>query len=387
MLKPLSIWAYYLNNKSKIIPVVIIITLSVFALITGSTLLNFVNKETNKFIEYYKQYYSLQVGSLSDPDTTKVDLYNEIQSYSQTDKIVTNFYRQKTYVLTPLGETPRFVDFIESSFYKEYSNQMGWEIIEGRMPRENTNEIILSKNILLNKGLSVGDEIGSFVDKDESLYGQFKIVGSLSDKYVSGGFGNLTYMQQFSQQNPDLAQDLILIQPVKGKEYELHQRLVKLVETEPGLVLWTQYNYADFLAQNYSIYNQIKVVITLVVSIVIALSVGLLQIIFFSQRMREFGLLSAIGYGKLYIIKKSNFELFGMTLVAWITGLIFTQLIFNMLNETIMEAKGLDVLTIFDLDTMIYSLPIPLAVVSFSMLTMVWNLLKMDSIQVIEKRL
>jgi ABC-type lipoprotein release transport system permease subunit len=86
MLKPLSVWAYYLNNKSKIIPVVIIITLSVFALITGSTLLNFVNKETNKFIEYYKQYYSLQVGNLSESTGSKTDLYNQIQGYSQSKK-------------------------------------------------------------------------------------------------------------------------------------------------------------------------------------------------------------------------------------------------------------------------------------------------------------
>jgi hypothetical protein len=136
--------------------------------------------------------------------------------------------------LTPLGSTPRFVDFVQTSFYSEYSLQMGWELIEGRMPREDTNEIVLSKNILLNKGLKVGDEIGSFIDKKENLYGRFKIVGTLSDKYVSGGFGNLTYIREFSKQNPDLSQEIILIQPVKGKEYELHQKLVELVEKNQG---------------------------------------------------------------------------------------------------------------------------------------------------------
>ena len=46
-------------------------------------------------------------------------------------------------------------------------------VTEGRLPEENSYELIMHEDMLKNKGLSVGDTFGSAVDEGEQIDGKY----------------------------------------------------------------------------------------------------------------------------------------------------------------------------------------------------------------------
>jgi len=127
-------------------------------------------------------------------------------------------------------------------------------------------------------------------------------------------------------------------------------------------------------------------VINSVLVFVLSLAVGLLNTIYFLQRMNEFGLLAAIGYSRLYLVWRAVRESLGLTITAWIFGLIFSQTIYGLLEHFVLGPKGILIPKVFGWRTISYTLPIPLMVGLFSISTVVWQLLKLDPVAIIERR-
>jgi len=115
-------------------------------------------------------------------------------------------------------------------------------------------------------------------------------------------------------------------------------------------------------------------------------SIALLQIIFFMQRANEFGLLAAIGYSRSFIIIRTITESILNIILGWFLGIIFSEIVYKYLNAKIYEPQGMEGLTILNLNTLLFTIPVPIVVTIFSIGTVLWKLIRMDPVAIIERR-
>jgi putative ABC transport system permease protein/lipoprotein-releasing system permease protein len=114
--------------------------------------------------------------------------------------------------------------------------------------------------------------------------------------------------------------------------------------------------------------------------------VGLLNNLFFRQRMNEFGLLAAVGYSRWGLIMRVAWESLGVTVAAWVIGVGLGVAVLSWFNAIFMLPHGL-LMNIFDWNVLaLHTLPIPLMVFLFGMGTVAWQLLRLDPISIIERR-
>src|SRR5437879_12157085 len=95
--------------------------------------------------------------------------------------------------------------------------------------------------------------------------------------------------------------------PLAGHELQVHQALEQLVAGKPFRLFDWPYIKAkiDSLIQNLDTINRFLI---LLVTIVLSLVVGLLNNLFFKQRMNEFGLIAAIGYARWRLIGQVTWQ-------------------------------------------------------------------------------
>ena len=122
-----------------------------------------------------------------------------------------------------------------------------------------------------------------------------------------------------------------------------------------------------------------------VIAVVAAIALAVLNYIFVSQRQSEFGVLHALGYGRLQLVWRTVRETLFTTGVAWgfsaflfLMGLVYLQC-------GVFEPLGLR-LDFLNLTPWLYTLPIPVAVLAVTTGTTARTLSKLDPVTIIERR-
>jgi ABC-type antimicrobial peptide transport system permease subunit len=177
----------------------------------------------------------------------------------------------------------------------------------------------------------------------------------------------------------------LIVAPHPGQETQVHEALTRLIGDKPFRLFDWPYIKAkiDSLIRNLETINHFLI---LLVTIVLSLVVGLLNNLFFRQRMNEFGLLAAIGYTRWRLIARVALESLGVTLAAWILGIGLGVGVLWWFNQSFMVPHGL-LLNVFNWTVLLWhTLPIPAMVFIFGMGTVGWQLLRLDPISIIERR-
>jgi ABC-type antimicrobial peptide transport system permease subunit len=228
----------------------------------------------------------------------------------------------------------------------------------------------------------VGGKLGNALDELDRLPDTFTVVGIIQGPTRLGVIP-LDYMTEhylFERRY----QGLVVV-PQAGHEQAVHDQLQKLVAGSAfRLFDWTYIkSKIDSLIANLDAINTFLI---LLVTIVLSLVVGLLNNLFFRQRMNEFGLLAAVGYSRWSLILRVALESLGVTLAAWIIGVGLGVAVLSWFNLTFIVPHGL-LMNIFDWNVLaLHTLPIPLMVFAFGMGTVAWQLLRLDPISIIERR-
>ncbi|TMF59450.1 MAG: FtsX-like permease family protein [Chloroflexi bacterium] len=252
----------------------------------------------------------------------------------------------------------------------------------GRLPRQTASEIALSEEVARSKGVGIGGQVGNSFDELDRLPDAFTVVGILEGPARVGliPFDYMTQHYLFERRYEGL-----VVAPLAGHELQVHQALEQLVAGKPFRLFDWPYIKAkiDSLIQNLDTINRFLI---LLVTIVLSLVVGLLNNLFFKQRMNEFGLLAAIGYARWRLIGRVAWESLGVTLAAWVVGLGLGIGILSWFNQSFIVPHGL-LMNVFDWGLLLsHTLPIPLMVFIFGMGTVAWQLLRLDPISIIERR-
>jgi ABC-type antimicrobial peptide transport system permease subunit len=255
-------------------------------------------------------------------------------------------------------------------------------VIAGRLPKSDANEIAISEEIARSRHVWVGGQLGNAIDELDRLPDTFTVVGIIRGPTRLGVIP-LDYMTQhylFERRY----QGLIVV-PQAGHEQAVHDQVQRLIGDSAFRMFDWPYikGKIDSLIANLDTINRFLI---LLVTIVLALVVGLLNNLFFRQRMNEFGLLAAVGYSRWGLIWRVAWESLGVTVAAWVLGVGLGVAVLSWFNMTFMLPHGL-LMNIFDWNVLaLHTLPIPLMVFLFGMGTVAWQLLRLDPISIIERR-
>src|SRR5437588_723547 len=258
----------------------------------------------------------------------------------------------------------------------------GDRVAVGRLPRADANEIAMSEEIARSRQVWIGGKLGNNVDELDRLPDAFTVVGIIRGP-TRIGLIPLDYMTEhylFERRY----QGLVVV-PQTGHEQAVHDQLQALIGDSAFRLFDWSYIKAkiDSLIANLDVINRFLI---LLVTIVLALVVGLLNNLFFRQRMNEFGLLAAVGYSRWGLILRVAWESLGVTLASWLVGVGLGVAVLSWFNISFIVPHGL-LMNVFDWNVLLlHTLPIPLMVFLFGMGTVGWQLLRPDPISIIERR-
>ena len=382
----LSIWTYYLNNKRKVIPVIGILALAILVIastgtLTGSLYQGF--EQENAFYDHYAIVFSNQRSGLSDA------LLEQVEAHPAVAEAVP-MERRTTPRRGLFGNDGTPIFYLSEVDQKPFAERLGWDLVEGRLPESGTNEVAMTENFLRNRGLGVGDRIGEAVDEEDWLAGEWVIVGAFVDTETIGGIANLDYLRERFLAQPDLPAELaerphlLALAPVPGKEAEMEAFLDSL-PSEDVFVIHRSFARRNFEDLTTNI-DTIVWILNVGSIAVLSLSLGLLNVIYFMQRANEFGLLAALGYARRFLVRRTFLEVAVTVAVGWGVGILFSFGIYSLLNALLFVPRGLEALPVLTGRIFMFTVPVPITVMLFSVAIVMWQLWRMDPVAIIERR-
>jgi ABC-type antimicrobial peptide transport system permease subunit len=122
-----------------------------------------------------------------------------------------------------------------------------------------------------------------------------------------------------------------------------------------------------------------------VIGIVAALGLAVLNYVYISQRQSEFGVLHALGYGRLQLVGRVFGETAFVTGIAWGATVLLWLIVMLCLRFLVFAPQGLT-FGLLNFTPWLYTLPIPIAVLAVTTGTTAWTLSRLDAMSVIERR-
>jgi ABC-type lipoprotein release transport system permease subunit len=260
---------------------------------------------------------------------------------------------------------------------------------QGRPLRARTNEILLSEEIAEILGLKLGDQIDRSMDERyfEYLPATMVLVGILesdpSSRAESGirlGLVSLEFLDShevYASRTPSL---FILPQP--GRKAAMDHFLENTIPSTL-VVVSTHRQSQEAMESGMLIFRLIFGIVDVLVAVVIALVVGTINRIALSQRIKEFGLLHAIGFSRQWLVRRLTLEMAVVAGAGWIAGLALSWLLFAWLKHDLFAP-------LFDMDLrkltpLWFSVPIPLVVIAFACWSTMSTLSRLDAVSIIDR--
>ena len=265
------------------------------------------------------------------------------------------------------------------------------QLAEGRLPRPNTNEIVLAWTAAKNRNLKVGDVIGN---RDHPTYAGAPTLPS--DLVVSGIFAQaenraeetwLSFMSQefVNHYRNDWKTDLsLLVVPKAGQKAALDTWLENEIASNQREVSTHGKNQANFQKQERSVLLTFLLMES-VIAAVAAIALAGLNYIFVTQRQAEFGVLNALGFTRLHLVWRVVQETAFTTGAALLLSVALCAVGLLYMQFGLYAPLGLRV-DFFNPTPWLFTLPIPVAVLAASAGTIAWVLSRLDPVSIIERR-
>jgi ABC-type lipoprotein release transport system permease subunit len=282
-----------------------------------------------------------------------------------------------------------------------YSDDMAYlvelfelELLEGHLPRPNTNEMVIPQILAQNRGLQVGDVVG---DRDHPAYpgapilpAEFVISGTFARSSVSQdenwlGFVSLEFMENHGGFTLGTgAHYSFLVAPKAGQKDVLDDWLENEL-AGGGAWVSTFRNETERAEERARSLILTVALLESVIAVVEAIALAVLNHISISQRQSEFGLLHALGHGRLRLIWRTVQEVVLTTGAAWGGSALLFLGGLGALQIWVFAPLGLE-LNPFSALPWVSTLPIPVAVLAATAGTTARTLSRLDPVSIIERR-
>lgn len=263
----------------------------------------------------------------------------------------------------------------------------GLTLKAGRLPKARTNEVIIAETVAQNRHLKVGDVIGEYTVSADAppLPAPLVVTGIFArapqrQAETLLSFASLEFVQSHAAFAPAEA---LLVTAQPGAKAQLDDWLIQTVASEQIEVT----TYAQALALFYQEIGTVLTTLSLlegVIALIAAVALGVLNYLFVSQRQAEFGVLHALGFGRRELIGRTLRETIFITALAWGLSVILCGVGLLYLQYGLFQPRGL-ALDFFNPTPWYYTLPVPVAVLLASAITLFRFFTRLDPVAVIEK--
>lgn len=378
-MSPLSVFTYYLRNLLKLAPVFLVLALAVFGIsLTGVLTGSILNSAVSK-VQVYREAAMIAPNPKDGRNTVDANIKGDLARDPNLEATYPTI-RVSTYMPSLAGTTSAHIYAVNSELFPILMKAFGLKLVQGRLPRIGTDEVTLHHALAGARGLHLGDALDPKNDEQEYVPGRLEIVGIL-DGPTTLSLASLEYISA----NKDFAgyARSVLAIPRPNAQAAAEKDLQNL---DKSLVQpFTFDDQMQQFLQDFSSMDTIVWSINSIVVLVLSLLAGLLNLIYFMDRMNEFGLLLGIGYPRSFVVRRALIESLLLTLIAWVFGILFSQVVYALLNTFIFEPRGVS-LSVLNWRALQFTLPIPIMVGVFSAGTVLWQLRKVDPMQMIERR-
>ncbi len=374
-LRPLSPALYFWRNKTRALPVLGIIALSVLGVLTVALLADsMLDNGRRNFVGPTAAYSRLYARKNSlDPNIAA-----HLRHHPDVDRVLPAL-TASVRVFTLMGGDGNPVLGLASGDMDYFLATAGLQLVEGRLPTGSRREVALHDTTLRNKGLQIGDVVGKDLDRMEYLPAKFTVVGRLIGPYDLGVVPQSALREIYGIRGDSN----LLVFPRPGRAAALDDYLTGLDSDEVGAVTPTTANQI-FHDETYHV-SAMLWAINGVTIVVLSLAVGLLNNIYFMQRLGEFGILAAIGYPVRYLIQRTLMEAMVLSLTGWLLGLGLSMAAVALMREWVFAPQGIALLNL-SWRTIVFTLPIPVLTGLFSLATVVRRLGRLDPVSIVERR-
>ena len=377
-----NMFKYYLSNKRRGISLIFVMALTVFSIYFVTSLVQSIFSTVE-----YSNIACLNDFSFVYPVGGSSFLSDETVEKIQKDDSVKKAYPillEYTVINNIFGTTSGYAAFMEEADIKEIFNDYSLTVTEGRLPQENSYEVIMHEDMLKNKGLSVGDTFGSAVDEGEQIDGKYMITGAFSgDSYMA--FGTKSYRQkELEELGLDFQNTTFGLLVTPKTDLDTMNNMLDTMGHDETAAMTLSYA-KETLQENISSIKFLMFVIVIVIAVSISAAVCIVLETIYNDRMEEFGILYAIGYKKSWLFRNIIAEIVVLVFISWILGLILSYGVLSLVAKSVFEPMG-QMLSIVSIQSLLYTIIVMVVFVVVTILVTILKFAKKDLIAIIEMR-
>jgi ABC-type lipoprotein release transport system permease subunit len=392
---PLSSWTFYLRHRRQGFMMVAAVGLMVFSVAIPA----FITTTGTDAMMPYVLNYSGRVSVLAPGNMYRAlapGVLAQIRSRPDVAHVIPARALSMMVDMPTLGELPMTIYAVREGDLAILLDVYGLYLSAGQLPQPRSNQIVLTTAVARNRRLDVGDVVGQPVRERDGMPTEMCVAGLLasSQPAFAGregydlppislwvGFASYEYVE--GHERYAAAPVHALIVPVAGREAVVDAWLEENVASPRVAVTTFDTSYHTHREGERNGLLMITLTESILV-IVVVVGLAVLNIIFFTQRRDEFGILHAAGHSRHRLLARTLHESASLVSVGWLAGAIFC-VAFMFYQADFCARAGLQV-DFFNLTPWLFTLPIPLAVVGASVGTIAWALSRLDPVAVIERR-
>ncbi|WP_461205487.1 FtsX-like permease family protein [Clostridium sp. DL1XJH146] len=378
-MKVLSPRLYTRRNKKKVFASINSVMIAVaFLLILYSFVRTLMFFQLRKSVYVYNEVVKVMPYGEKPIDITMI---NNIINNENVDKVVpirTNLGIK--YVAPGVSDRITVLPILEED--REYlMEKLNITIVEGRLPKMDSMEIAITKDIAINREVKIGDKVGDSINKFDELPGEYEIVGLLeNDALTSIVSVNESSFPNYSDRDAALSGGFYVF-PEEGKKEAMDEYLTSLINADISIV--TKKVAQEYFDDTSGVLKVIDIIAILSI-VVMVLTVGSSKYAQYLNRREELGMLNALGYNKDQILIKSLKEVVLINLGGYVFGLILGVLGSLLLAKGLWAECGIDGF-LYAKKGIIMSSFVPLFTILFSIIPINVMINKLDPIKMIEK--
>ncbi|MBX3112731.1 MAG: FtsX-like permease family protein [Fimbriimonadaceae bacterium] len=375
---PLRSATYLLRNKGKSLPLVGVIVLAVMLVSGIVSMMDSIPLSIRTIYSYSRHYAGLT--PRGDPtQTERIKETVEQESPVKPDRIM--YVRGLDLnVMSIVGKWPFVIIALKPEDFPYYMEHVGPGKLDGRLPRPGEAAVVLSEPVMRNLHVKLGDIILG-PDKPEAYSpNEVRVVGMVhSPEWVAA----MPYDYVAENHFPPV--DALLVFAKDADEQRQFDHWAEKRFTGERARVFAYHKLEKDTAEMFNIlYKILDVVIGLLV-VVITIMMGMLISIFLAQRVQEFGLLQALGYTKRAILGRVMGEMTAVVVGGWVAGVLVAYALLNVVKASLMDPRAF-MLDPLDRTAYMYTLPVPVAIYTVALATVLHRFRTFDPVAVVERR-
>jgi ABC-type lipoprotein release transport system permease subunit len=392
---PLSSWVFYLRHRRRGLALLI----STGLMVLGVAFPPFIATMIFDSVWPLQISYSSHAGIVSPAPTYQaVDpaVLAQIRAHPGVAHVIS--VRVLSMVANAIpAEAPLPVYAVREGDMQTLLDVYGLHVGEGELVRPRSGQIVLTRALAQNRGLSVGDAVGRPVNEMDGMPTALTIVGLL-DPAAPGlaeregypiptaprwaGFASYEFVEDHERYSAAPMHTLVV--PVEGHAAEVEGWLEESIAS-PQVTVETFGTHYRYVRNALRVSMRFLAFTESLLAVVAAVALAIMNYVFVTQRRDEFGILYAVGHGRAGLIVRTVRESVGVAGAAWLFGAACCVALLLGAHTIVYAPRGMT-LDLTNTVPWLFTLPIPLAVVVASAGTIAWALSRLDPVAVVERR-